>query len=95
MSRNLFIKMSALTIVVVVMIIMSLAASDLFVRTLAASEGVIVQLQGDPVIVAKTMAEASGQNFDPLEYRRQLIAEQDQFLNQLRAAGISFTVCQC
>ena len=92
MSRSLFIKMSLLTLVVVMMIITSLAAGDLLVRTFAAPQGVIVQLKGDPVIVAKTIAESQGQNFDVAEYRRQVIAQQDQFLDQLRAAGIDFTV---
>src|SRR5918995_2129914 len=92
MSRSLFIKMSVLTLVVVMMIITSLVAGDLLVRTLAATEGVIVQLEGDPVIVAKAAAEARGENFDVQEYRRQIIAEQEQFLDQLNAAGIDFTV---
>lgn len=92
MSRSLFIKMSVLTIVIVMMIITSLTAGDLLVRSLAAPQGVIVQLKGDPVIVAKTIAEANGQNFDVAEYKGQIIVQQDQFLNQLRAAGIDFTV---
>jgi hypothetical protein len=40
MSRSLFLKMSVLTLVVVMMIIASLAAGDLLVRTFAATEGV-------------------------------------------------------
>jgi subtilisin family serine protease len=92
MSRNLFIKMSAFTLVVLVMIIASLMAGDLLVRTFAAPQGVIVQLKGEPVIVAKTIAEAKGQNFEPLEYRQQIIAEQNQFLNQLSAAGVDYNV---
>ncbi len=92
MSRSLFIKMSVLTLVVVVMIIASLTAGDLLVRTSAATEGVIVQLKSDPVVVAKAAAEARGQNFDAQEYRRQIIAEQEQFLDQLQAAGIDFSI---
>ena len=92
MSRSLFIKMSMLTIVIVMMIITSLAAGDLLVRTFAAPAGVIVQLKSDPVVVAKAAAEARGQNFDVQEYRRQIIAEQERFLDQLRAAGIDFAV---
>ncbi len=92
MSRSLFMKMSILTVVVVVMIIASMAAGDLLVRTFAAPEGVIVELQREPVIVAKTAAEARGQSFDPTEYRQQIIADQNAFLNQLSAAGIDFTV---
>ena len=92
MSRSLFIKMSVLTLVVIMMIITSLAAGDLLVSTFAATEGVIVQLKSDPVVVAKAAAESRGQNFDVQEYRRQIIAEQEGFLDQLRAAGITFTV---
>ena len=92
MSRSLFIKMSMLTLVVVMMIIASLAAGDLLVSSFAAPEGVIVQLKSDPVVVAKAAAEARGQNFDVQEYRRQIIAEQERFLDQLRTAGINFTV---
>src|SRR5918995_2921426 len=92
MSRSLFIKMSVLTLVVVMMIITSLAAGDLLVRTFAAPEGVIVQLKSDPVVVAKAAAEARGQSLDVQEYRQQIIAEQELFLNQLRAAGIDFSV---
>lgn len=92
MSRSLFIKMSVLTLVVIMMIITSLAAGDLLVSTFAATEGVIVQLQSEPVVVAKAVAESRGQNFDVQEYRRQIIAEQERFLDQLRAAGITFTV---
>jgi len=92
MSRSLFIKMSLLTLVVVMLIITSMAAGDLLIRTFATSQGVIVQLKGDPVVVAKAAAEARGQNFDVQEYRRQLMAEQERFLDQLRAAGIDFSV---
>lgn len=90
MSKSLFLKMSALTLVVVVMIVASLVAGDLLVRTFAAPQAVIVQLQRDPVIVAKAAAEARGQNFDLAAYRQQIIAEQNEFLNQLSAAGISY-----
>ncbi|MDQ5847245.1 MAG: hypothetical protein M3539_18310 [Acidobacteriota bacterium] len=92
MSKSLFLKMSALTLVVVVMIVASLVAGDLLVRTFAAPQGVIVQLQRDPVIVAKAAAEARGQNFDPAEYRQQIIAEQNAFLDQLSAAGIDYSL---
>ncbi|HEY5883113.1 MAG TPA: S8 family serine peptidase [Pyrinomonadaceae bacterium] len=91
MSRSLFIKMSLLTIVIV-MLLTSLAAGDLLVRTFAAPVGVIVQLKSDPVVVAKAAAESRGQSFDLQEYRRQIIAEQELFLDQLRAAGIDFSI---
>ena len=60
MSRGLFIKMSVLTLVVVMMIITSLTAGDLLARTFAVPQGVI--LKGDPAIVAKTIAEAQPSN---------------------------------
>lgn len=89
MSRNQFIKMSVLTLTVVVLLMASLMATDLIGRVIAAPQSVIVQLKSDPVIVAKAAAEAQGQNFDAVAYCQQLVAEQDQFLNQLSAAGVS------
>ena len=91
MSRSLFIKMSLLTLVIV-MLLTSMAAGDLLVRTFAAPVGVIVQLKSDPVVVARAAAESRGQSFDVQEYRRQIIAEQELFLDQLRAAGIDFSI---
>lgn len=91
MSRNQFIKMSALTLIVVVLLVASLVAGDLLVRTFAAAQPVIVELKSDPVIVAKAAAEARGENFDLQAYRQQIIAEQNDFLNQLSAAGIDYT----
>src|SRR5688572_19992184 len=92
MSRNLFIKMSALTLIVVVLLAASLVAGDLLVRTFAAAQPVIVELKSDPVVVAKAAAEARGQNFDLQAYRQQIIAEQNDFLNQLSAAGIDYSL---
>jgi len=92
MSRNLFIKMSALTLIVVVLLAASLVAGDLLVRTFAAAQPVIVELKSDPVIVAKAAAEARGQNFDLQAYRQQIIAEQNHFLNQLSAAGVDYNL---
>src|SRR5687768_9238410 len=91
MSRNQFIKMSVLTLTVVVLLTASLVATDLISRVIAAPQSVIVQLKSDPVIVAEAAAEARGQNFDAVAYRQQIVAEQDQFLNQLRAAGIDYS----
>ncbi len=89
MSTSQFIKMSALTLIVVAMIAASLVAGNI-VRATAAPQSVIVQLKADPVIVAKTEAEAFGRAFDLEAYRQNLIAEQNQFLNQLSAAGIAY-----
>lgn len=64
-----------------------------FVRdAIAAPQAVIVELKSDPAIVAKTKAEATNQNFDVQGYRQQILAEQNEFLNQLSAAGVSYTV---
>lgn len=92
MSRSQFIKMSALTLVVVVLLAASLIASDLIVTTIAAPQSVIVQLKSEPVMVAKAAAEARGQTFDLAAYRQQIVAEQNQFLDQLGAAGVDFSV---
>ena len=92
MSRNQFIKMSALTLIVVVLLAASLVAGDLLVRTFAAAQPVIVELKSEPVIVAKVAAEARGQNFDLQAYRQQIIAEQNDFLNQLSAAGVDYNL---
>ncbi|HKO99289.1 MAG TPA: S8 family serine peptidase [Pyrinomonadaceae bacterium] len=92
MSTNQFIKMSVLTLIVVALLTASLVASDLLVKSSAAAQPVIVQLKTDPVVVAKAAAEARGQNFDLQTYRQQVITEQNSFLNQLSAAGISYTL---
>jgi subtilisin family serine protease len=92
MSKSLFVKMSGLTLIVVALLAASLLASDLIVRTIAAPQPVIVQLKSEPVVVAKAAAEARGQNFDVAEYRQQIIAEQNQFLDQLSAAGVDFSL---
>jgi minor extracellular serine protease Vpr len=55
-------------------------------------KGVIVELEGDPVVVAKAAAEEAGQPFDVQSYRQQVIAEQAAFLNRLSAAGVQFSV---
>ncbi len=53
---------------------------------------VIVELRGDPVVVAKARAQAAGQAFNENTYRQQVIAGQQQFLNRLTAAGVSYTI---
>src|SRR6267378_1188658 len=92
MSRNRLIKTSLISLAAAVLIAAVFAASSFVAHTIAAPQPVIVELKSDPVVVAKALAEARGQNFDPLTYRQQLIAEQDQFLNQLSAAGVSFNL---
>jgi subtilisin family serine protease len=82
---------SSLVIALVVMTILSVSN---FVTADAgnAPKSVIVQLKGDPVVVAKAAAASAEQNFDELAYRQQLIAAQDEFLNQLSAEGVQFSV---
>ena len=58
----------------------------------AAAKSVIVELAGDPVVVAKAQAEAAGQPFDAQTYKQQVIAQQNEFLNRLNAAGVQFSV---
>jgi len=80
------------------LVVLLIAATILGVRSViigayaAATKSVIVELKGDPVVVAKAAASSSGQNFNELAYRQQLIAAQDEFLNQLSVAGVQFNV---
>ncbi|MDX6445313.1 MAG: hypothetical protein QOH71_2387 [Blastocatellia bacterium] len=92
MSRHRLIKTSILSLAAALLLAATFAVSSFITHTIAAPQPVIVELKSDPVVVAKARAEARGQNFDPLAYRQQLIAEQNQFLNQLSAAGVSFTL---
>jgi subtilisin family serine protease len=58
----------------------------------SALKGIIVELEGDPVAVAKATAEEAGQPFDVQSYRQQIVAEQAAFLGRLSAAGVQFSV---
>jgi len=58
----------------------------------SALKGIIVELEGEPAAVAKALAEESGRPFDVQTYRQQVVAEQNDFLNRLGAAGVRFTV---
>lgn len=53
---------------------------------------IIVELKRDPVVVAKTKAQAAGQSFNPNSYRQQVIADQQQFLQRLTLAGVPYRV---
>jgi subtilisin family serine protease len=55
-------------------------------------KSIIVELRGDPVVVAKARAQAAGQSFNEAAYRQQVIAEQQQFLNRLTLAGLPYTI---
>lgn len=92
MSRNRQNKKSVASLAVALLIAVGLVTGNFIVRSFAAPAAVIVQLKGDPVIVAKAAAESRGQNFDPVAYRQQLVAQQEQFLSQLNAAGVQFNV---
>lgn len=58
----------------------------------AALKTVIVELKSEPVIVAKYRAEQDGRQFDVEAYRKQVIAEQESFLQRATQAGILYTV---
>ena len=92
MSRNRCLKTSAWGLAAALLIMAVWLTSSFIMRTMAAPQPVIVELRSNPVVVAKTLAEAKGQNFDPLAYRQQIIAEQNNFLNQLSAAGVQFSL---
>ncbi|MEK6334294.1 MAG: S8 family serine peptidase [Acidobacteriota bacterium] len=85
-------KTYALGAVSLLIVTAVLVTSRFIAHTIAAPQPVIVELRSNPVIVAKTLAEARGQNFDPLAYRQQLIAEQNNFLSQLSAAGVNHSL---
>ena len=55
-------------------------------------KSIIVELKGDPVVVAQAKAKAAGQNFDAEAYRQQVIAEQQQFLTRLSLAGVPYVI---
>src|SRR5262245_61303349 len=55
-------------------------------------KSIIVQLKGDPVVVAQAKARAAGRSFDAEAYRQTVLAEQQQFLNQLALAGVPYVI---
>ena len=55
-------------------------------------KSIIVELRGDPVVVAKAKAQAAGQGFNEAAYRQQVLAQQQQFLNRLTLAGVPYTI---
>ncbi len=89
MSRNL--KRCIFGLILIAIVATVIIGGRFAVHTLAAPQAVIVELQSDPVVVAKAKAEAGKQNFDPIAYRQQILTEQNNFLNQLSAAGIQFS----
>ena len=70
-----------------------LAGQSSFSASAAAPlKSIIVELKGDPVVVAQAKASAAGQSFNAEAYRQQVIAEQQQFLNQLSLAGVPYVI---
>ncbi|HEY9284316.1 MAG TPA: S8 family serine peptidase [Pyrinomonadaceae bacterium] len=92
MSRMRFNRAAAFGVAVAVLLAAALVVSNLVTGASAATKSVIVQLKGDPVVVAKAAAEAAGREFDELAYRQQIVNQQNEFLNRLAAAGIQFNL---
>ena len=90
--RSSFNRTAVLCVAVALLLAATLVLSNLVTGASAAVKPVIVQLKGDPVVVAKAAAEAAGRGFDEVAYRQQLINRQEEFLNQLSAAGVQFSV---
>ena len=89
MKRNIVLRSLVLVLVV------ASAAALLSVwqqRASAAIKPFIVELTGDPVVVAKFRSEAAGQPFDAEAYRQQVVAQQNDFLSRLSAKGVAFNV---
>jgi subtilisin family serine protease len=76
-------------------LVLGVAASVLFFwqqKAGATVRAYIVELSADPVIVAKFRAESAGQTFDVESYRRQIVAQQNDFLARLGSKGVGFNV---
>jgi subtilisin family serine protease len=69
-----------------------LPAQRSVVSAQADTKTVIVQLEGEPVVVAQYHANLAGTAFDAEAYRQQVIAEQNAFLQRATAAGIPHQV---
>ena len=85
----------ALIIFAVAITAASLITAGLFAPRVSAQSplsSVIVELRGDPVVVAKARAQAAGQSFNADSYRQQVIAEQQQFLQRLTLAGVPYRI---
>jgi subtilisin family serine protease len=92
MLRNRSLKTYVLGVASLLIVAALLVTSRFIVHAIAAPQQVIVELNSNPVVVAKTIAESRGQTFDPMAYRQQLMAEQNNFLSQLSAAGVSYSL---
>jgi subtilisin family serine protease len=58
----------------------------------SALKSIIVELRGDPVVVARARAQAAGQSFNENAYKQQVLAEQQQFLTRLTTLGVPYTI---
>ena len=92
MSRSRFNRAAVVVMAVALLLAAALVAGNLVTGASAAAKSVIVQLKGDPVVVAKAAAEAQGREFDELAYRQQIVSGQEEFLGRLSAAGVDYTV---
>jgi subtilisin family serine protease len=92
MRKMRFNRASVVAVAAAVLLAAALVAGNLVAGASAATKSVIVQLKGDPVVVAKARAEAGGREFDEQAYREQLASGQNEFLNRLGAAGVQFSV---
>ena len=90
--RRKFMPRSFCLAVIAAFAIALLALSQHGVGAQSATKTVIVELAGEPTVVAKYRAETEGQSFDVNSYRQQIIAAQDALLSRASAAGIPFTV---
>ncbi|HYH86035.1 MAG TPA: S8 family serine peptidase [Pyrinomonadaceae bacterium] len=92
MKRSKFNRTALFGFAIAALLTAALVVSNFVAGASAAAKSVIVQLKGEPVVVAKAAAEAAGREFDAQAYRQQIVNQQDEFLNQLSAAGIAFNL---
>ena len=81
--------------ILLTLVIGVIAMSVLFVNIFTTdatggTKSVIVQLNADPVVVAKSKRRSG--DFDEIAYRQQVIAGQDAFLNRLSEAGVIYSL---
>jgi subtilisin family serine protease len=90
MSRNS--KRCIFGLILVTIVAVAIIGGRFATRSLAAPQAVIIELNSDPVVVAKAKAEANKQTFDAVTYRNQILNEQNSLLSQLSSAGIQYSV---
>src|SRR5256714_146550 len=95
MTKAIRFRHTLLTLAVVIALGLMLASRSLFTAKVSAQSpltSIIVQLTGDPAVAAKARPQASGQSLNADTYRQQVIAEQQQSLTRLTAAGVPYTI---